>query len=353
MIEPRRHSGGLFWRLFASYFAATLATALVATYVGRFEGPFRDLIGNPIVEWFNRVGANETNSAVLFVVVATVIGTLTGVLVSLNLGRRLRAMTRAALAWSRGDFAARTHDTARDELGRLARDLNRMAGQIQALLATREQLAVVEERNRLARELHDTVKQHVFANALLVRAARKQLDRDPETAKRHLVEAEEIARQTQQELIALIRALRPAAIADKGLVAALREYAGDWSRQMGVAVDLRVQGERTTPLDAEDALLRVAQEALANVARHSDATQVEIRLAWEAEHACLTVQDNGRGFEVAQAEGRGLGLASMRERVEALGGALGLASSPDGTCVEARVPLVSAVPYESLEVAHE
>jgi signal transduction histidine kinase len=331
--------GSLFWRLFVSYFAATLVTALVATYVGRREGPFRAFANNPLVEWFNRVGANGTNSAVLFVVLASVIGTLTGLLVSLNLSRRLRAMAHAALALSRGDFAARTHDTSRDELGRLARDLNHMAEQLESLLATREQLAVVEERNRLARDLHDTVKQHVFANALLVRAARKLYPRDPEAAQGYLVEAEALAGQTQQELIGLIHALRPASLADRGLVEVLREYAADWSHRTGIGADVRAESERATPLEVEDVLFRVAQEALANVARHSAARTAVLRLSWTGERVSLAIQDDGTGFDVGTSERKGLGLASMRERAEALGGTLAITSGPEGTRVETSLPL--------------
>jgi signal transduction histidine kinase len=277
-----------------------------------------------------------------FVLLAIGIGTLSGVLLSRSLTRRLRRITRAADAWSRGELGVAVRDRSHDEIGQLARRLNRMAEQLQTLLATREQLAVIEERNRLARELHDSVKQHVFANALLVRSARKLFARDPAQAERHLAEAEELAGQTQQELTDLIRALRPAALADKGLAAVLREYTGDWSRRTGIAVDLRVQGEHATPLDVEEALLRVAQEALANVARHSGAQAVEVRLAWEgqpeADRVCLTVRDDGRGFDPAQAEGKGLGLASMRERVAALGGTLRIDGGAGGTSVEACVP---------------
>ena len=93
-------------------------------------------------------------------------------------------------------------------MGNSRGDLTRMAEQIQTLLASRQALAAVEERNRLARDLHDTVKQRVFARALLVRAARKQLDRDPDSARARLEEAEQLAEQTQQELINLIGALR-------------------------------------------------------------------------------------------------------------------------------------------------
>jgi two-component system NarL family sensor kinase len=106
-------------------------------------------------------------------------------------------------------------------------------------------------------------------------------------------------------------------------------------------------------LEVEDALLRVTQEALANVARHSNASRAEIQLAWEGEQLRLSVRDDGRGFDVAAAEGTGIGLASMRERVEALGGVLVLASAPGETRVEAYVPLAGASLPVALEVAHE
>ncbi|HEY7832678.1 MAG TPA: sensor histidine kinase [Ktedonobacterales bacterium] len=355
---PPRRFGGLFWRLSASYFVATLAAAFIGVYIGRFSGPFGAFRDNPVVLWFNRVGDNSLNGGILFMALAALVGTLTGLAVSFNLRRRLRRITLAADAWSRGDFEAVARDRSGDELGRLARDLNRMAEQVRTLLASRAELAVVEERNRLARELHDTVKQQVFAGALLVRAARTVLPRDPATAQRHLTEAENLATQTQQELIALIRALHPAAIADKGLAAVLRDYTGDWARQTGIAVDLRLQGERATPLAIEEALYRVAQEALANVARHSGARAVVLRLAWDDAALRLSVRDDGAGFDPSRAAGRGLGLASMRERVEALSGSLTLASGPDGTTVEACVPLPpdafqSAIVPQPAEATHE
>ncbi len=287
-----------------------------------------------------------------FVLLATVIGTLSGVLISGGITRRLRRITQAAAAWSQGEFQVAVVDRSRDEVGQLAHDLNRMAGHLQTLLSARQELAVLEERNRLARELHDSVKQHVFANTLLIRAARKIVNRNPDKAQSYLMDAEQLADQAQQELIALIRALRPAAIADKGLVAALSDYVTDWERRMGVAVELRVQGARTTPLDTEETLFRVAQEALSNVARHSDAQHVEIVLAWSEEQMRLTIHDNGRGFDTARVTGKGVGLASMRERLEALHGTLLVSSSSSGTTVKASVPL--AVPAaEPAEVTHE
>ena len=276
MSERRWRFGGLFWRLTASYFAATLVTAFTGQYVGRFEGPFGFLRDSGLVVFFNHANSNAGNSALLFLFLASAIGVMTGLLISGNLTRRLRRIVSAVAAWSQGNFAAVAPVTGRDELGALARDLNHMAAQIQELVTTRQALAVVDERNRLARDLHDSVKQQVFASALLIRAARKRLEQDPVVASEHLVAAEALSEQTQAELIALIQALRPSALADKGLGGMLREYSDEWARGMGIPIDLRLQGERETPLLIEEALFRVAQEALANAARHSDARAVEI-----------------------------------------------------------------------------
>jgi NarL family two-component system sensor histidine kinase LiaS len=355
----RLRLGGLFWRMALAYLAVSVVAVVISVAASRYEGPFGFLRHSDFVRFFNRLFDNQTNGTLLIITVIALIGVVTGAIISANLRIRVMRIARSAEAWSQGDFSATIHDRAGDELGQLARDLNRMAEQIQTLLLSRQALAVVEERNRLARDLHDTVKQQVFANALLVRAARKQLARDPNVAEAHLIEAEELANQTQQELIELIRALRPAALADQGLVAVLRSYGEDWSRQMGIAVDMRVRGARTTPLDIEDALLRVAQEALANVARHSGAREAHIELAWDRVQVSLIVRDDGGGFDLAHAAGKGLGMASMRERVEAVGGTLRLSSSSSGTTVEAIVPcapstitVVSETP-ESLEATHE
>jgi NarL family two-component system sensor histidine kinase LiaS len=228
-----------------------------------------------------------------FLLLAVLLGTVAGILISRNLTRRLNRIERAASAWSRGEFQVVIQDRSRDELGQLAGNLNSMAEQLKSLLSARQALAVVEERNRLARELHDSVKQQMFTSALLMRAARKLFPRDPEGAQQHLIQAEELSEQAQQELSSAIQALRPAVLEDLGLAMVLRDYARDWSRRVGIVVDVRVQGERTTPLQIEEALSRVSQEALANVARHSRASEVKIQLTWNEEEVGLSICDNG------------------------------------------------------------
>jgi signal transduction histidine kinase len=291
---------------------------------------------------------NALPNALALVVLASIVGTLFGVLASRGITRRLGRLTLAADAWSRGELGVEVRDRSRDEVGQLAHGLNSMAEQLQRLLAARQELAVVEERNRLARDLHDAVKQQVFATAMQVAAAQALIERDPAAAKVRLAEAERLAGAAQRELTTLIQELRPAALANKGLAAALRDYCADWSRQSGIAAEVRTQGERDAPFEAEQALFRVAQEALANVARHSGATHAEVWLAWEQSTLMLAIQDDGRGFDAGDMEGKGVGLRSMRERVEALGGALLVASTAAvGTRVEARTP----IPARSLPAA--
>lgn len=277
-------------------------------------------------------------SALLFTVGAGLIGTIFGFITARGLARRLRTVSESADAWSRGDFSAFIKDTSGDELAQLAGRLNRMAEHLQNLLQTRQELAAIEERNRLARDLHDSVKQQVFATAMQVGAARAVLEKDPGAAASRLDEAERLAQQAQRELTALIRELRPAALDGEGLVGALREHLANWSRQNGIAYEFKLQGERRLPLPVEQALFRVAQEALTNVARHSGASSVEILLSWEESQITLTISDNGRGFDVSSAQKKGIGLHSMQERVDALGGTLNIESSPDGARVSAMIP---------------
>jgi NarL family two-component system sensor histidine kinase LiaS len=272
------------------------------------------------------------------VISGAIAGVLFGFLIARGLTHRLRVLAEAADHWSKGNFAALARDTSGDELGQLARRLNQMAEQLQNLLETRQELATLEERNRLARELHDSVKQQVFATAMQVGAARALLDQNPEASKENLAEAEQLVRQAQQELTSLIRELRPAALEGKGLATALRDCVTDWSRQSHIPAEVRVRGERHLPLPLEQALFRVVQEALTNIARHSGAKSVEVDLVWKWNEVSLTVSDNGRGFNTAAANGKGLGLQSMRERVEALGGHLEVKSKPgSGTQVIARL----------------
>jgi NarL family two-component system sensor histidine kinase LiaS len=150
-------------------------------------------------------------------------------------------------------------------------------------------------------------------------------------------EAERLAKQAGAELTTLIRELRPPSLESKSLADALRDFAAEWSRQNGIATDLKVDGVSSIALPEAETLFRVAQEALANVARHSQASRVNAELANQSSDVILTIQDNGVGFDPGQVE-KGVGLDSMRERLEAIGGRLDISSqTSSGTKITAVV----------------
>lgn len=279
-------------------------------------------------------------TAVLLLIPAAFLGAIFGFVTAYGLTRRLRRLVRAARSWSRGDFSVTARDRSKDELGQLARELNDMAAQLEALIQTRGELATLEARNRFARDLHDSVKQQVFATSLQIAAARALISKDTDSAESHLAQADELVRAAQKELNVLISEMRPAALEGKGLATALREYTARWSEGAEIPSDFRVQGERASPLEIEQALFRVAQEALANVARHSGARRAEVDLIYTADTLTLRVADDGRGFDTSQSPGGGFGLQSMRERLLRLGGHINIESAPGkGTLVTCVCPL--------------
>jgi len=282
-------------------------------------------------------------SAVLLAIPAAILGTAFGFVTAWGLTRRIARLAGAARSWSRGDFSVATKDRSKDELGQLARELNRMAAELESLIEARGELATLEARNRFARDLHDSVKQQVFATSLQIAAARALISRDAASAEGHLSRADELVRQAQKELTVLIGEMRPAALEGRGLAAALREYVERWSQGAEIPVEFHVRGEREAPLEVEQAVFRVAQEALANVAKHSEATSAEVDLGYTPDAITLRVSDDGRGFDASRTSGAGFGLHSMRERLARLGGYVNIESTPGkGTRVEGVCPLKTA-----------
>ena len=279
-------------------------------------------------------------SAIFLAVPAAFLGALFGFFTAWGLTRRIGRLVRAARSWSRGDFSVTTKDRSKDELGQLSRELNSMAADLESLLQARGELATLEARNRFARDLHDSVKQQVFATSLQIAAARALIEKDTDSAESHLSQADELVRQAQKELNVLIQEMRPAALEGKGLAAALQEYVARWAEGAEIPADFRVVGERETPLEVEQALFRVAQEALANVARHSGAGYAELDLVYTRDTVTLRVADDGRGFDPSRNPGGGFGLQSMRERLVKLDGHVNVESAPGkGTRVECFCPL--------------
>ncbi|HEX9117535.1 MAG TPA: ATP-binding protein [Anaerolineae bacterium] len=271
--------------------------------------------------------------------VAGLAAVISGYFNARSLTQRLDGLAERADQWSKGEFAQVVADTSSDELGDLARHFNRMAGQIDELLLARQQLAALEERNRMARDLHDSVKQEVFAVAMLLSAAQANLQSLPNTAAARLTEAESLTHEIQGELDILIRQWHPGILQGKSLPSALRDFTLAWSRQHNVAVELEIDEVCSAATETQQSLYRVAQEALSNVSRHSQAATVRVSLACTEGQVTVIIADDGCGFELSQSRGRGLGLQSMRHRVELEGGSLAIDTAPGkGTTVTAACP---------------
>ncbi|NEB75090.1 GAF domain-containing sensor histidine kinase [Streptomyces sp. SID14478] len=203
------------------------------------------------------------------------------------------------------------------------------------------ELTIAEERSRLAHELHDAVSQKLFSLRLTAQAAAKLVDRDPDRAKGELQHVVELAAEATDELRAAVVELRPAALDEDGLVATLRTQIQVLDRAHGARVTFGTGGIKALPAAQEEAMLRVAQEALHNALRHSGAERVDVTLDKHGAGAVLRITDDGSGFDpkAIRHAGRHLGLVSMRDRSSGVGGRLTVESEPGkGTTVEMEVP---------------
>jgi NarL family two-component system sensor histidine kinase LiaS len=279
-------------------------------------------------------------TTIIVILISLPVGAVFGWLVSRGLRKRLATLSAVSQAWSKGDFSVNPRDQSGDEIGELTRNLNQMAEQLRTLIYARNELARVEERNRLARDLHDTVKQQTYAARMQLAAAKNLIASDPPAAAEHIDAALTLNRETQQELKLIIEELRPAALDGKGLVQAIKEYTARWQEHTGIPVETSVSGDRSLPLDIEQALFRVLQESLSNVARHAEADRVEISLAITSDQATLTITDNGQGFDPDAVAAGSLGLIGMKQRMSEIGGSATIHSTPaSGTTVIASANL--------------
>jgi signal transduction histidine kinase len=217
------------------------------------------------------------------------------------------------------------------------------------LLAQAREAGTLDERQRMAREIHDTLAQGLTGIITQVQAARSARDR-PDDWRRHLDNAADLARESLSEARRTVRAVGPEPLEGTGLPDALADVAGRWTERHGVRAEVTTCGTpRPLHPEVEVALLRTAQEALANVAKHAGASRVGLTLSYLADLVTLDVRDDGVGFDPGgvggDGDGGGFGLTVMRQRVGRLAGTLEIESEPGaGTAVFAGVP---AIPREA------
>ncbi len=318
---------GLYARLTMSYLGATAAAVVALEILAVVLLP---------------TGRFRFVSAALLLLVAAPAGTVVGLLATRDLVRRLRRLTAATARVAAGDLSPRISIGATDEVSHLERHFNAMAEHLTESMARQHDLAArnarLAERARLSRELHDAIAQDLFSLTMLAGGVQAAVPADA-ALQPQLAALEGAATRINRELRALLLALRPTALDDRDLSAALDELATAYGARLGIAVTVRIEPV-TLPAPVEEALLRIAQEALSNAARHAAAETITLCVSPHGRGVEVMVADNGRGFRPDDAPARhGLGLRLMRERVEELGGTLSVRSAPgQGALLRAYLP---------------
>ena len=191
-----------------------------------------------------------------------------------------------------------------------------------------QELAVLEERQRLARNLHDAINQSLFSAGLIAEVLPRLWDQDQDLARRSLEDLRRLTRSAQAEMRALLAELRPSTLIDSDLDELLQLLGNALSGRIDIPVTVTVTGEIILPAEVQVAFYRVCQEALNNIAKHAKASRAEINLKKEGTVVELYIRDDGQGFDPQQTISGHYGLGMMRERAEAVGAQLSITSRP-------------------------
>lgn len=244
------------------------------------------------------------------------IGIICGLVASRYVTRQLQKINAVTESWRQGNFDPRIALPNDDVFIRHSQYLNAMAQDLEMYLSLKQHLAVSDERNRVARELHDTVKQNLFALGLQLATA-KSKPAVMEAAREHILEAESLTREAQHDLMEIITQLRPAGTSDVSLYNRIVRIGNDFMRRFGVTIEINFFDSVQFNAYTEHHVLRIVQESLMNAVRHGKASRIEIASRIDRETVTLRIADNGIGFDSSKKTG-GFGLTSMRDRVRSL-----------------------------------
>ncbi len=246
-----------------------------------------------------------------------IIGFIFGSPLAWYISKRLKDIAFTAQSWRTGDFSAKTNDRSSDEIGILSRRLNEMADDLRENFALRQTIATAEERNRIARDLHDSVKQQVFGLAMQISTASALVEKNPDSAKNYLHESENLIKEIQAELVDMIREFSLPVKESETFKVKIENLANDWARQNVLKMEIFIDENLKISPDIAQTFYRITQETLSNIARHSKAVEVKITLKNINTNLQMTISDNGCGFDTAKIK-KGFGLQSIRERAENL-----------------------------------
>lgn len=283
------------------------------------------------------------------------IGAVFGYMQSHRIKGRLEKLQDSMLLLEKGNLSKSIPSLGEDEVGRLGEQLNRISKKWEEQVNTLQRLstdnaelaekarfsAVVEERQRLARELHDAVSQQLFAISMTATAVGRTLEKDFNKAQRQITLIEEMSSVAQSEMRALLLHLRPVHLEGKGLSEGLSELIHELKAKVPINILFEMDDEIRLAKGIEDHLFRIVQEALSNALRHSRAEKMEIKLLRSTDIVRLSIRDNGVGFDLDVKKHASYGIVSMKERVNEIGGSIHIITAPDkGTRIDIRVPIV-------------
>lgn len=299
----------------------------------------------------------STIQAVITLVLLPIsLGAVYGFFQGYRIKRRLDGVRETLITWEKGGVtSAVMPDMGEDELGRLGEQLGRISkrweeqvNSLQRLSTNNAQLAeqarvtaIVEERQRLARELHDAVSQQLFAISMTATAVGRTLEKDFNKAQRQVALIEEMSAVAQSEMRALLLHLRPVYLEGKKLEQGLRELIRELQVKVPMEITLEIDEGLNLVKGIENHIFRIIQEAMSNTLRHAKADRMDIRIQRKQNTVRVTLRDDGVGFEADEKKQASYGLSTMQERVTELGGSIQFITAPGkGTRIEISVPIV-------------
>ncbi|APC47448.1 sensor histidine kinase [Virgibacillus halodenitrificans] len=291
----------------------------------------------------------------LYIVIGTILSLYAGFKSSGDMKERLEYLSVLITRFANGSYTSRVYFNEEDELARIGNEMNelgeKLQNQVKALRQRADEkaefaksahkAAVIEERQRLARDLHDAVSQQLFALTMMAEAAVKQMDRDSNLAKEQMVEVTKAALQSQAEMRALLLHLRPIHLSGDTLSTGIQKLVDELKQKSTIAFKLNIPSDLQLADTIEEHVFRIIQESLSNILRHANASEVEISLSKPTSELFVHIRDDGEGFDSTQDMERktSYGLKTMKERSEELGGTFTIRSNTgEGTYIDIRIP---------------
>lgn len=334
-----------------SYIQAQLTTVFFVSITLLIVLTFIDITVD--LEWLNQI------NIILFSLVHFMVGSIFAILIGFRSSGRLKSqiddLSVMIMQLSRGNYHSRFRLEEAGEVSRIGVELNELAKKLddqvhylqrladeKAAYAERaHKIATIEERQRLARDLHDSVSQQLFALTMMSKAVVRGIEKHPEKAQQQVADLAETAMKAQTEMRALLLHLRPIHLSDQSLTDGIHNLIAELKTKSAIEFQVKIDQITDLPRFTEEHLFRIIQEGLSNTLRHADATVVKIFLKQEPEHLFVHLADNGQGFDWSLADQKktSYGLKTMRERSEEIGGQFNLRTKKgEGTYIDIRVP---------------